>query len=262
MRITEELTLYNQGRDCLSFRYKLIHPRTALQIYDYDGKMLVFHNHNNNNVHHTQLNSNDHEIEIEFQRNSPLHYDEYRIMKLEYIISSEQPDSEVMEITLPLYENTSVYSYIKSCDGYDFKTQYSLRDQNNNDIDKSTIKSYINIKEQPFFIELDYTSNKVPDSDLLIKIRHKIPNSIRNWARLGNIVSQISLISIIILYASEKINSLSNSNPIGLNISENIIRMGNSNNSNIACYFALASLTISFLGIIKGWIFLKKWTSK
>lgn len=240
MKIIEEITLFNDNGKRDFFTYDLGQYRTALEIFDSDGKMLAFHS-TKNIAPSAQFNPElKYIIDVEFPKEKPLLENEYRIVKFRYIVSDTQQKLPETKINISLYENTNIYSFIKECDGYEFTVHYSLYDINGNKLDPSALKT----QKTPFFSEMSYTSEEIPNGNVLITIEHLIPSSVLNWATLGLYFGVISLSSLVFVNIWDFFNYLSGST--------------NSNGSNVSGYLVLASMTISFLGIVKGWMFLKR----
>lgn len=231
MRTIEEITLFNETADTKFITYYLDKYRSALHIYDSDGRVLEFRSYNIDNVDDPVFDSScgfSNLIEVIFPEGNPLRKDSYRTIKLEYITRVRPNDLLETELYISLYKNASVYSFIKECEGYEFTVHYSLFDNDGNKLDMKNIKS----KRGSSFFEICYKLISIDDGYILVKLKHKMPDSISSWYQIGLLFGLFSSFFIALAYISEP--------------------------SNINYYFILASITISFLVIIKGWVFQKK----
>ena len=240
MKIIEEITLFNDSAKKCFFTYDLGQYRTALEIFDFDGKTLAFHSAKN--VVSPGQNKHEHKytIDIEFPKAKPLLENEYRVVKLQYFVSDTQQGLPVTKIDIALYENANIYSFIKECDGYEFTVDYSLYNSKGKEFNPSILKT----QKTPFFYEMRYTSEEISDGNVLITVNHLIPASVLNWATLGLYFGAVSIFSLVFANIWDFLNYLSGST--------------NSSGSNVSGYLVLASMTISFLGIVKGWMFVKR----
>jgi hypothetical protein len=236
LTVTEELILLNKGVCTSFFPYELDDYRTALRILDSDGANLVFHSFEQYRFKPGYENF----ICIEFPKEKPLGKNEYRLVKLQYIKSIPKkpntiPFMKEAEINVTLYKDTSMYSYIKECEGYEFFIHYYLFDKYRNKLDSSPIKT----NKQCSFCEMSYNAKEELEGEIRIIVTHKIPKQLLRWYKLGQYFGTTAILFMGLSYLWDKLYS-SNT---GLNINS---------------YFVLASLTVSFLIVLKGWVFQKK----
>lgn len=240
MKVTEEIILFNKGKDRTNIPYDLETYRTALRIHDFDGADLVFHSYEQ-----VRFNSQYQSlIAIELPSSKPLLTNEYRLIKLQYTIGIPQTKMREANIKVGLYKNSSMYSFLKECEGYEFKISYSLHDISGTKLasgEELRSKFGIETKKQPSFFEMRYNSKEPLEGYVLLTVWHKIPKSLLVWYRIGIYFGIISPTFIFFDYWWNQVGT--NSEILG---------------SNINCYFVLSSITISFLTILKGWIFQKK----
>lgn len=170
---------------------------------------------------------NGHEISIDFPNEKLFKEDEYRTITLKYQVHALEKELKSTIITVYLYKGASIYVSLKECDDYEFNIQYWLSGDNTQSenevlINGNGIKNY-NIYSKA-------TENN--DNNLYIRIVHSIPKSLSYWYILGLVLGFIIVLFNWPFY---------HYNPTGIR------------------YFAIISATvISFLVVIKGWLFQKE----
>ena len=91
-------------------------------------------------------------------------------------------------------------------------------------------------KKHSTYYDVQCNSEEAVDGRILLNIKHKIPRHLLGWYHLGWIFGIFIILFIFIGY---------NWNPTNTNPSIN-------------CYFVLSSIAVSYLVVLKGWVFQKK----
>lgn len=249
MKVIEEITLFNNGPSTPYFPYKLDKFRVCLQFFDSSGENLAFHSFQHLRPYKNYQNL----ISVRFPKGNPFGEKEYRLIKLEYITSVPESTLKAANISVTLIENASMYSIIKECEGYEFTVYHEFSFENEgltaamkklnsntcielNESLKKLLILDVDTNKQSSFFEMQCNSDDAINGKILIKLKHEIPKSFHNWYSLGLIFGTLTFLFIFFGYG------LSSSN----------------NPSNINCYFVLASASVSFLVVLKGWVFQKK----
>lgn len=147
MRTIEEITLFNETAETKYMTYRLDKYRSALHIYDSDGRMLEFRSYIDDDLTFKPDSGSSNLIEIDFPEEKPLRKESYRTIRFEYI-TRVQPNALLeTKITVSLYNGASVYAFIKECEGYEFTVHYSLFDGESNKLNFESIRS----KKDPSF---------------------------------------------------------------------------------------------------------------
>jgi len=110
MKVTEEITLFNKGRSTPYFPYKIDKFRPSLQITDSNGENLLFHSFER----YKQYKKYNNIISIRFPKNNPLERNEHRLIKMQYINCLRQTNLKEANLTVGVFKNASIYSFIKS----------------------------------------------------------------------------------------------------------------------------------------------------
>lgn len=217
---TEEITFYNLGDEIPSIVFDLANFRSNLQIFDFDGTPLIFYGNGNG--------GEGHEISIDFPDEKLIKKDEYRTIVMKY--QRYAPEKQLMStiINVFLYESASIYVSLKECDDYEFNIQYWISDENNVQLENDVLENGNGIKSYNIYSK--ETENN--DDNMYIRIVHSIPKSLSYWYNLGLILGFFIVLFNWPFY---------HFNPTGIR------------------YFAIISATvISFLVVIKGWLFQKE----
>ena len=222
LKCIDEITFYNTGKEVSSVKYTLDTFLPSLHIFDSNGELLEFYGCSD---------AGDNEcldIEINFPNNRPLSCEDYRTIRLEFIQEVDPLELKRTLIRIPVNETASLYIFLELPDNYIFsRLHYGILDKNNDDELENvnlTVKKgeyFLNISSKP----IENTAN------LYIIFEHEIRKTLSGWYNMGVVFGIISAVSIPFLYLS--------------NYSEAI---------GIA---KLASFVISYLFIIKGWLFTK-----
>ena len=229
MNVSEEITLLNSIKDSnASIILDVPKYMSNLHIYDSKGRILEFHAHKKNDgdviTGASCLDSNIcSKIKIEFPKDELFYNGEFKTIRLEEIGVTTDIKLLSTDITIKLEKNVSVHAYIKECDNYEFDIDYSIVAENGETIEKSNLVVH---KENRF---LEFYSNSAQNNNELINfvIKHKIPDSVLNWYKLGLIYGFGLIILVYLLY--------------------------HYNPSSITEPIAIASIGISVLIVIKGW---------
>lgn len=221
LKVSEEITLLNTGEDTtnVSLEYPLANYLSYLNIYDSNGCKLEYFQKNDDGNDKYPKN-----IVINLSRDKIFFKNDYRTIKLEYTGNVTDIKLLAVEIDVTLLSNVSIHLYIQECNHYELDLNYSIMDENDNKIEKKEI--YIRTENR--FFELYSSAVQSNNEKILIRIEHKIPNSILNWYKLGLAFSGIISVLIPLLY--------------------------HFNAGSINVYIAIDSITMSVLIVIKGWI--------
>ena len=225
MKCTDELTFYNNGEELSSVKYTLNDFLPSLHIFDSTGNQLEFYGSTDSK------NKKSLEINIDFPYEKPFYSGEYRTIRLEYIQEAETLENLGAMIIIPLHENASIYTFIEQCEHYEFIVRYGILDKGGEVVDNTNLN--INRGDSFFHIYFKVTQN---NNSLYLHIEHKIAKTLSRWYNMGAAFGIISFISIPILY---------HYNPLYIR--------------GIA---TSASFVISYLFIIKGWLFSKNMDKK
>lgn len=225
MKCVDELTFYNNGEELSSVKYTLNDFLPSLHVFDSTGNQLEFYGSTDSK------NKESLEINIDFPYERPLYSGEYRTIRLEYIQEAEALENLGAKIIIPLHEGTSIYTFIEQCEHYEFIVRYGILDKGGEKVDNTNLN--INRGDSFFHIYFKVTQN---NNSLYLHIEHKIAKTLSGWYNMGAAFGVISFISIPILY---------HYNPLYIR--------------GIA---TSASFVISYLFIIKGWLFSKNMDKK
>lgn len=229
MNVSEEITLFNPIKDSsASIVLDVPTYMSNLHIYDSKGRTLEFHAHKKNDGDEitgaSYLDPNIcSKIKIEFPKNELFYKGEFKTIRLEQIGASTDIKLLSTDITIKLEKNVNVHAYIKECDNYEFDIDYSIVAENGETVEKPNLVIH---KENRF---LEFYSNSTQNNNELINfvIKHKIPDSVLNWYKLGLIYGFGLILLVYLLY--------------------------HYNPSSITEPIAIASIGISVLIVIKGW---------
>lgn len=227
MKCVDEITFYNTGQELPTIKYILGTFRPSLHIFDSNGQQLEFYSSTNSEKKENR------EIYIDFPKQKPLSNGEFRTIKLEYVQEVKASLSDKLKLTIPLHETASVYTFIEQCENYGLSVHYGVLDANNckvENLNQTIVKgdSFFNI----YYKAVKNNSNLY----LFIVLQHKITKTLSDWYNMSIIFGVISAISLPFLY---------HYNPYGV--------------TGIATY---AAFVISYLFIIKGWLFSKNMDKK
>ena len=100
----------NKGRSTPYFPYKIDKFRPSLQITDSNGENLLFHSFER----YKQYKKYNNIISIRFPKNNPLERNEHRLIKMQYINCLRQTNLKEANLTVGVFKNASIYSFIKS----------------------------------------------------------------------------------------------------------------------------------------------------
>lgn len=218
LKCNEEITFRNTGEDLSSVTYILDAHRPTLYIFDTNGEQLEFYGCSDDDKR---------KIEINFPMNRPLYCGDYRTIRLEYVREVNPKYLKQTLIKIPVNETASLYVSLELPENYIFsRLHYGILDKNNDDLKSVELDfrkgdSVLNISSKP----IKNTAN------LYIIFEHEMRGTLSGWYYMGSIFGIISLVSIPILYIY---------NP------SDIVRISTS-----------GSFVISYLFIIKGWLFTK-----
>lgn len=222
MKCIDEITFHNIGKELSSVEYILDSFRPSLHIFDSNRNQLEFHGD------YEDGNEIGFEIQIDFPKDKAISKDEFKTISLEYIIEVKPSASQTMLITVPLHETASVYVFLEHCENYDFSTiHYGALDDNYNLVENADL---ITDRGESFWYVVAKGAEN--NSSLLhIIFKHKITKALSSWIKIGIVLGCTSLPLIYILYHFHP--------------------------SNIMDIIMFAGFIISFLFIIKGWLFSK-----
>lgn len=225
LKMVEEMTLFNRGEEVHFIEYILEEFRTSMHIFDSDGTPLEFHNTSDSKKNISSFPS---KISIDFPISKPFLKNTFRTIKFEYIVSEDKREILSTEICLALYPAAKTYVFIKQCDFYEFNIHYFLIDHKENELDYSRV----NVNKKPTFCEISVRSEDNESNNLIIVLDHKIPSSFLNWYKSGILFGSIAVLSGL----------------IAMFLNPESIRY---------CIIS-SSIAISFMVIIKGWLFQKE----
>lgn len=227
MECIDEITFYNTGGEISSVEYNLEFFIPSLHIFDSNGNHLEFHGD------HEDENNLGFKIRIDFPVDKAMSQDEFRTIRIEYIKEVKPSSVKNIQITVPLHETASVYVFLEECENYAFSTiYYGVLDANHDLVENANITVY---RGESFL----YLTSKAAKNDsglLHIIFKHKITKTLHLWIVMGIIFGFISVFSIWQSYHFNPLNALG-----------------------ITTY---TGFIISYLFIIKGWLFSKNMDNK
>ena len=227
MKCVDEITFYNSGEELQSVDYVLDEFRLCLHIFDSYGTQLEFHGNSKDE------NNTGSEIHIDFPKDRAISQNEFKTIRLEYITENNCINLTNVKITAPLPENASVYVFLEECENYDFSTiHYGVLDENYDEVKDA----HLTVSKGDSFLNVSSKATEINNSTLHIIFNHKITKTLSAWIKMGLIFGSASALSIWPSY---------HFNP--------------SNAMGITTYVGFA---ISFLFIIKGWLFSKNMDKK
>ena len=248
LKKTEEITFFNHGEAVTSIQYLPREFLPHLNIFDFDGKPLIFHGDYYNKYTHNRNSCtlNQHEftdelsdnpipdsIIIEFPQNDKVEQNHFRTIVLDYILDADVDEKKIIMIDIPIGICPHFYLYIKKLEQY-----------------KTEIFAYIKSNDNQYFgiggleeidaIEIDDTrtyfsmasSIPIEKCTLSIVLINKL-QSPTTWWLDGGIVFAIGAI-------------------IG-----NMMMLLSDPHQYLTAIIALGGVSNSYLVITKGWIFMK-----
>ena len=222
LKAAEEITLFNRGEELSSIEYTLDSFRTCLRIFDSNGTPLEFHSVSNSKYQPISFPNN---ISIDFPMGNPFGKSTFRTIKVEYIVSSDRRELLSTEVCIALYPAAKTYVFLKQCHSYEFNIHYYLVDDNEIELNYSRV----NVDKKPTFCEMSIKSKDEEYNFLIIVVDHKIPSSLLNWYNSGILFGLIAILGGALAVVL--------------------------NPDSIAYSIVSMSIAISFMIIIKGWIF-------
>lgn len=252
LKRTEEVTLYNTGEQTQRIVHNAREFLPHLNIFDSDGKKLVFHGELED--YGVVYNEENEDVEIDGDSDIPLEEDFEDIYPIIIEFPPERPFSEgevriitqsyikevefgngVPIISIPLEVASHFYLYIKKLSEYDVKIGYILESSDKrwfrvHDLSDDEFDS-IEIKDT---IGYSSFSSQMPieDCKLLIGLKYGLFPWDKRWFNGGIFLAVIALIINLFL--------------ILMNL-----------HSNFTSIIAITGIVNSYLIITKGWIFMK-----
>ncbi len=227
MECIDEITFYNTGREISSVEYILDSFSPSLHIFDSNGNQLEFHGD------HDDENEIGFEIRIDFPVDKAMSQDEFRTIRIEYIKEVKPEALKKILMTVPLHETASVYVFLEECDNYDFSTiHYGVVDENYDLVENANMTVY----RGESFWHIASKAAKNNSGLLYIIFKHKITKTLHLWILMGLI---FGFISAFFIWRSYHFNP---SNAVGI--------------------ITYTGFIISYLFIIKGWLFSKNMDKK
>lgn len=229
MNVSQEITFFNSIRDAsTNIALNISGYMSNLHIYDSKGRILEFHAPKKNDGDEitctSYLNqSSCSKIIINFPKDELFYKGEFKTIRLEQIGATTDLKLLSTDITIKLEKNVSVHAYIKECDNYEFDIDYSIVAENGETVEKPNLV----IHKENRFLEFHSNSTQNNNESINFVIKHKIPDSVLNWYKLGLIYGFGLIVLVYLLY--------------------------HYNPSSITEPIAVASIGISFLIVIKGW---------
>ena len=220
MKCIDEITFLNNTEEEIeTVTYTLDDFLPGLHIFDSTGEQLEFYGsgHSGNKV--------GREIDIDFPSDKPLLGGRYKTLRFEYIRETVK-NAVGAKIKIPLPEHASIYTFIEQCENYEFTVSYGILDKNKEEVGNVDLKI---IRGNSFFNI--YFKAPEKESNLYIILDHKVAKTVLNWYKMGAIFGFISAIAIRFLY--------------------------HYNPQNVVGIATASSFVISYLFIIKGWLFTK-----
>lgn len=222
MECIDEITFYNTGGEISSVEYILDSFSPSLHIFDSNDNQLEFHGD------HDDENEIGFEIRIDFPVDKAMSKDEFRTIRIKYIKEVKPEALKKILMTVPLHETASVYVFLEECDNYDFSTiHYGVVDENYDLVENANMTVY----RGESFWHISSKAAKNNSGLLYIIFKHKIAKTLSLWIIMG---LTFGLISAFFIWRSYHFNP---SNALGIT--------------------TYAGFTISYLFIIKGWLFSK-----
>lgn len=227
----DEITFYNTGGEISSVEYILDSFSPSLHIFDSNGNQLEFHgDHEDEDEDENEIGF---KIRIDFPIDKAMSQGEFRTIRIEFIKEVNPETFKDVLITVPLHETASVYVFLEECDNYDFSTiHYGALDENYNLVENDNMTVY----RGESFWHIASKAAKNNSGLLYIIFKHKITKTLHSWIIMGLI---FGFISAFFIWRSYHFNP---SNAVG-----------------IATY---TGFIISYLFIIKGWLFSKNMDKK
>lgn len=223
IKCIDEITFYNTGEELSSVKYIFESFRASLRIFDSNGEQLEFYGYSDNEDKESP------KIAIDFPKARPLSCGDHRTIRLEFV--QEAPPLKLFKqiyFTVPLHETASLHFFLELPENYVFSIlHYGVLDKNNATVEDAKLA----IDKGDSFLNVSSIAAANDTGNLYIIFEHKIRVTLSGWYTMGKVFGTISVISIPLLY---------HFNPSGM--------------VGIA---TAASFVISYMFIIKGWLFTK-----
>jgi len=220
MECIDEITFHNTGGEISSVEYFFDSFIPSLHIFDSTGNQLEFHGD------YEDENEIVFKIRIDFPVDKAMSQDEFKTIRIEYILEVKAASVKEIIITVPLLDTASYYVFLEECDNYDFSTiHYGVLDENHDFVENANMTVY----RGDSFWSIALKADKNNSGLLYIIFKQKITKTLNLWIKMGVIFGPISSIFI---WGSYHFNP---SNALGITTYTGFI--------------------ISYLFIIKGWLF-------
>lgn len=221
LKCVEEITFYNTKEELSSVTYILDTFRPSLHIFDSNGQQLEFYGSSD------REDNEGLKIKIDFPKERPISYGDFRTIRLEFVQEVNPLELKQTFTRIPLNETASFYVFLELPENYVFsRLHYGILDKNNEDVENVKLA----IKKGDSFLNISSKAIK-NTANLYIIFEYEIRGTLSGWYNMGWFFGLISAISTPLLYLY---------NPKGA------IGIATS-----------AGFVISYLFIIKGWLFTK-----
>ncbi|MFA0823329.1 MAG: hypothetical protein ACC612_10625 [Methanomethylovorans sp.] len=228
LKVREEITLYYPEKasspEFIPYIAYEVHGRRAgLHFYDDEGNILEFVSFESDDLKDLReklIEKSDFSPADVVQINfkNPFKMGTYRTIFVEYIYANSQSNIKITQFLYRKSEGANTYIFIKHCDNY------ILHIAHDEEMELECV-------EESKFCEL-FSTYSHGNGDYYIEIKHKSPKWLSRWYNVGGFFSTVVALSIPFSYHYNRISIDSNT--------------------------VLASVSISFLLIIKGWLFQNK----
>lgn len=220
MNVTHEDTVFNlTNEDLKGIAFNYMRIPTNLHFYDSDGMCLEFYAKET-----IEIDKYPYVAYVIFPKEKPVCVGEYRTIISKSLESYDSLTLVGFRLQIPFPKGEEVYVYIEPCKDYELGIKYYFR----NGLGMKITKFNSKIESNKSFFEIYSKAVDNNNEVINIEVRNKIPYSILTWYLLGLASGGILSLLVPILYFLD---------PDG-----------------IANYITFASLLLSILIIVKGWM--------
>lgn len=220
MNMTREDTVFNPtSEDLKEIAFDFLRIPTNLHFYDSDGTCLEFYV-----KEPTEIDGYPYVAYVIFPKEKPVHVGEYRTIISKSLAAYDSLTLVGFRLQIPFPKGEEVYVYIEPCKDYELDIKYYFRNGLGMEISKLNSK----IENNKSFFEIYSKAVDNNNEVINIEVRNKIPYSILTWYLLGLASGGMLSILVPILYFFDP-NSIAN-------------------------YITFASILLSVLIIVKGWM--------